>query len=245
MPPSEKLTIDTPEHIALEFPLASAGSRFLSIAIDTLIQFASLLVLGLGATLLFTILSPASSTWVMAVLILLGFLLYYGYFAAFEALWNGQTPGKRAIRLRVISTSGRPITVYDSLLRNLVRIVDQIPGFYAIGLLSLFFTERNQRLGDLAADTVVVAERPIARGDVAPLASKPTVARRGAARLSAEDLVMIERFLSRRNDVPDRVRATTAKAIADRVRRQLNVPADDRTADETLLEEVAAEARSG
>ena len=86
------------------------------------------------------------------------FLLYYGYFAAFEALWGGQTPGKRAVGLRVISVTGQPITTFDALLRNLLRIVDQMPGIYAVGVLSIFFTARNQRLGDLVAGTVVVQE---------------------------------------------------------------------------------------
>ena len=244
MPPSEKLTIDTPEHIALEFPLASAGSRFLAIAIDTLIQFGALFVLGLLAVLTTTGFSREGGTWVLAILVLAGFVLYYGYFAVFEALWNGQTPGKRAIRLRVITTSGRPITVYDSLLRNLLRIVDQVPGVYAVGLLTVFLTERNQRLGDLAADTVVVAEQPIAHTHVARH-SRPGAVHRGAAHLSAEELAVVETFLSRREEVPYEVRKQTAAAIAARVRKQLNVPADDLTRDEALLEEVAAEARGG
>jgi uncharacterized RDD family membrane protein YckC len=244
VPPSEKLTIETPEHIALEFPLASAGSRFLAIAIDTLIQFGTMAVLGIIALFALGLFDRAGSTWVLAVLLLLGFLLYYGYFACFEGFWSGQTPGKRVIRLRVITTSGRPITFYDSLLRNLLRIVDQMPGFYAVGLVSVFLTDRNQRLGDLAADTVVVAEQPIERGRL-PVAGRSSAARRGAARLSAEELALIETFLGRRDAVPDDVRRQTASAIAARVRRQLNVPADDRTRDEALLEEVAAEARAG
>jgi uncharacterized RDD family membrane protein YckC len=243
VPASEKLTIETPEHIALEFPLASAGSRFLAIAIDTLIQFGALFVLGLIAALTTSAFS-AAATWVIAILLLLGFVLYYGYFACFEGLWSGQTPGKRAIRLRVITTSGRPITFYDSLLRNLLRIVDQVPGFYAVGLVSVFLTERNQRLGDLAADTVVVAEQPIAQGHV-PRRTRPGAVHRGAARLSAEELAVIETFLSRREEVPYDVRRETASAIAARVRRQLNMPADDTVRDEALLEEVAAEARGG
>ena len=96
--------------------------------------------------------------------ILLGFLLYYGYFAAFEALWGGQTPGKRAVGLRVISVTGQPITTFDALLRNLLRIVDQMPGIYAVGVLSIFFTSRNQRLGDLVAGTVVVQEQGLRAG---------------------------------------------------------------------------------
>jgi uncharacterized RDD family membrane protein YckC len=245
VPPSEKLTIDTPEHIALEFPLASAGSRFLAIAIDTLIQLGALAVLVIVA-LLTTIAFPSPArTWAMAILVLVGFILYYGYFAVFEALWSGQTPGKRAIRLRVISTSGRPITFYDSLLRNLIRIVDQVPGFYAVGLVTLFFTERNQRLGDLAADTVVVAEQPIEPRRAATPPAARAATRRGATRLSADDLALVETFLTRRDDVPDHVRRQTAKALADRVRTKLNVPGDDRTPDEALLEEAAAEARGG
>ena len=244
MPPSEKLTIDTPEHIALEFPLASAGSRFLAIAIDTLIQSGALLLLVLLAVATTRAFSRSGGAWVLAILLFAGFVLYYGYFAVFEALWNGQTPGTRAIRLRVITTSGRPITFYDSLLRNLLRIVDQLPGFYAVGLVAVFFTERNQRLGDLAADTVVVAEQPIEQTQVAR-PSRPGAVHRGATRLSADELAVVETFLSRREDVPYDVRKQTAAAIATRVRKQLNVPADDLTRDEAVLEDVAAEARGG
>ena len=165
MRPPEKLTIDTPEQIALEFPLAGAGSRFLALAIDTFVQLgdrpgprarrrsSSLWFRSLGY--------QSTATWAFALLILLGFLLYYGYFAAFEALWGGQTPGKRAVGLRVISVTGQPITAFDALLRNLLRIVDQMPGIYAVGVLSIFFTARNQRLGDLVAGTVVVQEHSL------------------------------------------------------------------------------------
>jgi hypothetical protein len=120
-----------------------------------------------------------------------------------------------------------------------------VPGFYAVGLVTLFFTERNQRLGDLAADTVVVAEQPIERRQAAASPRARAATRRGATRLSAEDLALIETFLTRRDDVPEHVRRQSAQALADRVRTQLNVPADDRTPDEALLEEAAAEARGG
>src|SRR4030095_3808595 len=139
---SEKLTIETPEQIALEFPLASAGSRFLALAIDTRLQAGGFLVLGVLAFAAVAVGATTQSvpgTWALAAIVLLAFLLYYGYYAAFEALWNGQTPGKRAIHLRVITTSGRPISPYDALLRNLLRIVDQLPGIYTVGLLSIFF----------------------------------------------------------------------------------------------------------
>lgn len=250
MPASEKLTIETPEQIALEFPLAGAGSRFLALAIDTLLQLAGFFALGLLALIANVLrfnLGAAFGTWAFAILLLLAFVLYYGYFAAFEALWNGQTPGKRAIRLRVITTSGRPITPYEALLRNLLRIVDQMPIVYTVGLISVFFTERNQRLGDLAANTVVVHEQPAAvrtfpaESDAAPRRAAAT--RRGASRLTPQELALIETFLSRRLDLPEYERLRAARAIAARIRQRLQIA--ETVDDERLLEELAAEARGG
>jgi uncharacterized RDD family membrane protein YckC len=243
VPPSEKLTIETPEQIALEFPLASAGSRFLALAIDTLVQLAGFIVLGILAATAISlgpIGVPWPGPWVLAALVLVAFLLYYGYYAAFETLWNGQTPGKRAIRLRVITTSGRPISAYDALLRNLLRIVDQLPGIYTVGLISIFLTERNQRLGDLAADTVVVHEQPIARHEL-PFETKGV--RRGASRLTAQEITVIETFLARRDSLPDHLRSQTARTLAGRVRSRLELPPEHPERDETLLEEIAVDFR--
>ena len=239
---SEKLTIETPEQISLEFPLASAGSRFLALAIDTLLQIAGFAVLGLlalGASLLQIDLQSVS--WAFAVLLVLGFVLYYGYYALFEALWNGQTPGKRAFHLRVITTAGRPITAFEALLRNLLRIVDQFPGIYTVGLISIFVTERNQRLGDLAADTVVVHEQPIARHTIS--FQRAVTSPRGAARLSAQEISVIETFLSRRESLPTHLRRTTASTLASRIRPRLDAAAQTVVDDEALLEEVVAEFR--
>ena len=189
----EKLTIDTPEQIALEFPLAGAGSRFLALAIDSLIQIGGLLalgLLGLGALWLRSAGFQASSTWIVAGLLFAGFAIYYGYFAVFEAMWGGQTPGKRTVGLRVIKVSGEPITTYEALLRNLLRIVDQMPAIYAVGVLSVFFTSRNQRLGDLVAGTVVVQEH--VRGHAAVVPRDAGAQRLGAARLTVEELELIE-----------------------------------------------------
>ncbi len=245
MPSPEKLIIDTPEQIALEFPLAGAGSRFLALTIDTLIQIVVFLVLGLiaiGATWFRAIGRRDLETWVLAVLVLLGFLLYYGYYAAFEAMWVGQTPGKRAVGLRVISVSGQPISTFDSILRNLLRIVDQLPGIYAVGLLSVFFTARNQRLGDLAAGTVVVHERVVERASRPE--APPASVRLGAERLTAEEFEVIEAFLARRQDLPDHLRMQTARQLARRIREKLNVGAAAQVRDEELIEAVAVEYRA-
>ena len=91
-------------------------------------------------------------------MVLIPFLLQWGYFALFEGLWHGQTPGKRVAKIRVIQQSGRAITIFESLSRNLVRVVDFLPAFYVVGTISIFITKRNQRLGDLVAGTLVVHE---------------------------------------------------------------------------------------
>ena len=244
MPAPEKLTIDTPEQIALEFTLATVGSRFLAVGIDTLLQIAGFLVLvAIGAAAQWLVsagLPPGLRTWVIGGLLLVAFTIYYGYFAFFEALWDGQTPGKRIVGLRTITASGRPITPYEAILRNVIRVADQLPGIYAIGIVSIFLTERSQRLGDLAAGTVVVHEQPIgAHGFDAT--TQPERGRHGAGRLTVEEIALVETFLRRRADLAD-VRELRAGQIAKRIRQRLKTePTGD---DEAFLEQVAAEYRA-
>src|SRR6202162_341694 len=124
MEPLDKLTIDTPEQTALEFPLAGVGSRFVAMAIDTTIQAVAFLALFIALALASPALRFFGSTapqWVIAVVIVAGFVIYYGYFAFFEAAWNGQTPGKRYAQLRVMKDDGRPINAYDVITRNVLR----------------------------------------------------------------------------------------------------------------------------
>jgi uncharacterized RDD family membrane protein YckC len=241
----EKLTIETPEQVRLEFTLAGIGSRFLALCLDTLLQIAVFLVLllaGLATTSVAAVLRVNAGTWVVALLVLAGFILYYGYFAIFEALWNGQTPGKRIIGLRVMDAAGRPVGTYEAILRNVVRIADQMPGIYAIGILSVLLTERNQRLGDLAAGTVVVHERPIERHGLGADAAPAQRTRYGATRLSDDEIAIVETFLRRRIDLPDGRRTHTAREIARRIRGCLGLTADEE--DELFLEQVATEYRT-
>jgi hypothetical protein len=90
--------------------------------------------------------------------VLVVFILFWGYFAIFEAVWNGQTPGKRAGRLRVIRRTGQPIGASEAMVRNLIRIVDFMPGFYGVGLISMFIDKEARRLGDFAAGTIIIRE---------------------------------------------------------------------------------------
>src|SRR5215510_11634669 len=90
---------------------------------------------------------------------LASFVLFWGYYIFFEMLWNGQTPGKRWVGLRVIRTDGTPITLSESFIRNLTRLVDFLPAAYGIGIISMFLDKQSRRLGDLAAGTLVVHDR--------------------------------------------------------------------------------------
>jgi uncharacterized RDD family membrane protein YckC len=246
----EHLSIETPEQIPLEFPLAGIGSRFLALAVDTAIQVAAgllLFLLALWAVGLQPTPGPASM-WVWAGMIIVTFLLQFGYFAFFEAVWNGQTPGKRALDLRVIKDSGRPITVYDAVSRNLLRIVDSLPGIYAVGIASALFSSRNKRLGDYVAGTVVVHERPLARATPLDWSFAGTPAAQAlpfdVGKLTPEEVQLIEAFLLRRNQLTADVRARMAAEILGRLAAKLGIPPEHRSSPERLLESLASDYRN-
>src|ERR1051326_1653788 len=254
---SDKLIIKTPEQIPLEFQLAGVGSRALATIVDTLILmvayvvlFILFFVLFVGAAAANKMEGPTNSVvWVFAIVLLLSFLLQWGYFAGFEALWKGQTPGKRYLDIRVISDSGAPITPAQAIGRNLLRIVDSFP-MYGIGIITVMVNKQHKRLGDMVAGTVVVHERPpeeaqpaLPVSTIAPDAQ--IVPGFGATRLSVQELELIETFLQRRFDLEPEVRARTAFQIAERVGNSLSVPRQERPNPETFLELVARQRRGG
>ena len=215
------LIIETPERVPLHFALASIGNRFLACAIDHAIQVLVLAIIAVGFIILanFADLQGALSSapkWVYAVMILLLFLILTGYFAFFEWLWRGQTPGKRWLKLRVIREDGRPITFWESSVRNLIRSFDMMPApFYSIGLISVFSTTRDQRVGDMIAGTVVVREReaeaPAFAEVFASPVSDPALRRSfkpvnfvaNLNLLTEAEIQVVETFLRRRWDLGD------------------------------------------
>lgn len=101
----------------------------------------------------------AAGAWVAGALGLISFVILWGYFILFETVWNGQTPGKRVMKLRVIRVDGTPITLVEALIRNLARLIDFLPVTYGIGIVTMFINSQSRRLGDLAAGTLVVFDR--------------------------------------------------------------------------------------
>jgi uncharacterized RDD family membrane protein YckC len=246
----DKLTIETPEQTVLEFEIAGIGSRFLALAYDTLLQ----ILIGLGLLLIMVIVGVAlpgslkTGVWFVAVMVLAYFVLYFGYFTFFEVIWNGQTPGKKKEGLRVIKDSGRPISPSEAVGRNLMRIVDQLPAFYAIGIGSVLLSRQNKRLGDFVAGTIVVHEKSLEdaksvwqsaqAGQAAPATTY------GSERLTSEEFALVEAFLNRRSSLPGDVRFNMADRIAKQIRPKLSLPPGELLYAEKLLEAVAHERRS-
>lgn len=228
----ETLVIETPERVPLHFALASIGNRFLACAVDHTLQILFILLvtiifLWLGnITRLGNRLSEAPK-WVLAVLIVSVFFIWSSYFAVFEWLWSGQTPGKRWLKLRVIREDGRPVTFWEAATRNLLRIFDMMPApFYSIGLVSIFVSRRDQRIGDFVAGTVVVREREAQAPTFDEVFASPTsdVALRRSfnpvlftgdmTSLTEHEIEVVETFLRRRWDLPDSTRQWMAWRVA-------------------------------
>ena len=246
--PTDKLTIDTPEQVHLEFMLAGLGSRFMAAFLDILIEIVLYLFLSL-LTLLWAksgFLNGSRSIWWSAFVYLVVFCINWGYYAIFEALWKGQTPGKRWARIRVIKDSGRPINAFEAISRNLIRFIDFLPLFYGVGVITMLLNAKNRRLGDYVAGTLVVHES--SDGESKIFFNTPTKAEftlHQAAGLTLQEAELIETFLARRLDIPPEVRRVSGKRIADMVSARLNIPLESRPADnENFLELMVREFRS-
>ncbi|MCM2335240.1 MAG: RDD family protein [Pseudomonas sp.] len=138
----------TPEGVALRLPAAGPVPRALAWAIDFAIRFAVLSVLGMVLALLGT---GGQGLYLVAL-----FAVFWLYPVVFEAAWRGQTPGKRALGLRVVAANGAPVGWLAAFTRNLLRVVDMLPLGYAAGLLTSLADPWGRRLGDLVAGTLVI-----------------------------------------------------------------------------------------
>lgn len=246
-------------------PLAGIGSRFIAVLIDTLIWGAGLVVLGLVVWAFQPALQAfngLSYQWTVAISTLALFALNWGYYTLFEAFWHGRTPGKRVARIRVIQRSGRAIGIFESMARNFIRYVDQFPFFYAVGVIAVFATRQHQRLGDLAAGTLVVRDRaeetPLwadtgprivsAPGSPSDLLPEPhhsvALDASAIARLSPSDLQVLESFFARRLDLPLATRQGLADRLAHAIQAKSGLESPPGVSVETFLEAAARELRN-
>jgi uncharacterized RDD family membrane protein YckC len=232
VPSEDTLVIETPERVPLHFALASIGNRFLACAVDHTIQLFTIALIAVASLIVANISSvydvfASAPKWVYAVMIILLFLIFSGYFAFFEWIWSGQTPGKRWLKLRVLREDGRPITFWEAAVRNLLRSLDMMPApFYSIGLISVFANSRDQRVGDMVAGTVVVREREAEAPEFSQVFASPVsdpALRRSfkpvdfvanVNSLTESEIQVVETFLRRRWDLGDVARQWMAWRVA-------------------------------
>ncbi len=235
------LEVRTPESIAFSYELAGLGSRFLAVTIDLLIQiaivatiFTGIAEIGVHAPKGHARQSlPDAVVWAIIVAVIFG--VFFGYFIVFESLWNGQTPGKRAVGIRVVRDGGYPIDVTAALVRNLIRVGEMMLGYYAISIVVALLSPENKRIGDMAAGTIVVRDRrmELSLRDLREAVNEPVYA--ATAYVSGEERALVKRFLDRRDTLVRERRKQLAASIAARIRPRL--PADlQRLDDEDLLE---------
>lgn len=222
---ARKTELELPEEIDLQLEVANVGSRSLAILIDLSICGLTLVTAYLLTDLLAhntaaDWIGQMSSTAMTTLLLLLIFGFQWGYFNVFEWIWNGQTPGKRLLHLRVIKADGTPVSWIDVLLRNLSRPVDTFGPMGLIGLLMIFVSRKAQRLGDLMAQTLVIHETTIDwsifdQVEAAATSSPGLPHPAPAVRLSSAQWELLHRYLNRRENLQADVRQRLAASLCE------------------------------
>ena len=223
---NEHLSIETPEQIKIHYSIAGIGSRFYAALIDVAV-LTPIVFIGAYVTVRAILdLDERLGNWLAAIAGVATFAFQWGYYIVFEITTNGQSLGKRALGLRVIKVHGYPISFSDSVIRNLVRIVDFLPFFYGAGLLAMLLNENWQRLGDLAAGTLVVKEDT----KVSPNPMRIPTIRKSTfvyadwiqlEQLTDTELVSIREYLSRRGTLPRLRRIQLVRTIGTPIARKM------------------------
>jgi uncharacterized RDD family membrane protein YckC len=238
--------VETPERIRFRYRAAGPVRRSFAWLLDLVIRAGILFAVGLIILLVSAIKADDLAQASQGVVLVILFALEWGYYVAFETLWNGQSPGKRAFGLRVVKEGGFPIGFYDSVLRNLLRAADFLPVGYVLGLTAMVGDQRFRRLGDRVAGTMVVVEDavrvgeslklnpPASPGELEALPARP--------QLSVDELEALELFL-RRGDLSPPRRLELAEMTAGIFARRMGVLSGDPVRFLALLHERAVGAR--
>lgn len=231
-----KVTLQTPESVELEFTLAGIGNRAYALLIDylalsgILIGFLLIwLIFSTQLTELIEILAGSNNRiwlWLYAILALFGFFTFVGYFVFFETIWQGQTPGKRYVKIRVIRDDGRPIGLQQATLRALLRPFDDFL-FFSIGVFLIILNKKEKRLGDLAAGTLVIQEeRPVVSSNFTLSENAQSLATElqttaDLFRLSPEDFAVIREYLQRRGKMTTEAKTELSRKLARQIKEKI------------------------
>lgn len=215
----DRLSIRTPEGIEISVTLAGLGSRIAASLVDSTIQVVVLVIATVGAAAAGDVFDSVMVVFGLTGLMWLGLML--GYFVVFEVLNHGRTPGKAMFHIRVIAVDGQPVGFGQSMVRNLLRLVDLFPLFPVLGPIAILASERNQRIGDLAAGTVVVRDRTPTVGDVAIPVLDPAAQTWDVSAVTPDELEMARRYVRRRAEILPAKRESLAANLAGRLRRRV------------------------
>ena len=239
----DRLIIETPEGVNLEVTLAGLGSRAGACFIDSLILGVALLVVLMATAFVgFADTSADISALILGIGALLATGVLFGYYLLFETLNSGRTPGKAAFGIRVIKLDGSPLGLGAVAIRTLLRFIDLLPTAYAVGIISILVSARHQRLGDLAAGTVVVRERQptlssaVLAGSIALDGLPPW----DTSAVTENEVGLVRRFVERRTSLAPANRAGLAASLAGPLRSKVSAP-DANTDDEAFLLRLLAE----
>jgi uncharacterized RDD family membrane protein YckC len=227
------LLLTTPEGVTFRMPLAGPVSRLLALIVDFLVVNVALSILVSGVQLV----GVVSQDFSFGLYALLAFLLPMLYSMVLESVWRGQTIGKRLLNLKVVDQDGLRLQVSQVVVRNLLRAVDSLPVFYLVGGVSCLVTQRAQRLGDLAANTVVIRTASSYRPDLSVLATDkynsfrddPLIVSRLRQKLGNEEISLILRALTRRARLEPLARVALYRELAEYVKSRVSF------SDESLL----------
>ncbi len=211
----------TPEHVAIRYELAGIGSRGVAVMVDTLLQLLLFTAPAYGCYRLWYIFTDELEHSVLIGLLILSFfIILWGYFVIFETLWNGETPGKRLLGLRVMKDAGYPVDFRTVVIRNFLRAIDFLPSFYAAGFIVQLCNGQYKRLGDYPAGTVVVRhgradnEKKHFGGEAVVFRLLDATVLSQISRLSRMEYRTVQHFLERKNDLPAPLRAEFARRLA-------------------------------
>jgi uncharacterized RDD family membrane protein YckC len=238
------MLIRTPDGVTFALPLAGPISRLLAWLVDWAVVAALASVLSL-VTAIFSALAGEAA---QGVALLLYFALSIGYSIVLESRWRGQTLGKRLLRLRVMDAQGLRLKFSQICIRNLLRVVDMLPLFYFVGGAACALSRRAQRLGDLAANTVVVRIpkvsvpnlEQLAAGKYNSLRAYPHLEARLRQRVSANEAVLAVQALLRRELLHPEARVELFGELAAHFRCLVSFPAEalDGLTDEQYIRNV-------
>lgn len=241
----------TPEAVVLSFETAGLGSRVLAALVDLAVQGGALF-LGVLALTVFgaTAQSDAVGVAVFVLLLLLVTGVLLGYPIAFETLWRGRTPGKAALGLRVVTTDGAPIRFRHAAVRGFLGLIDLWATTGAVAVVSVLLSRDDQRLGDLAAGTLVLRERsgagtPTATEFRVPPGLEAYTSTLDVAGLTPEEYGAVRSFLLRAGSLPPEVRASLAASVAERVAVGMHHRRPDWLPADAFLACVAAATQAG